>query len=107
MRARYIVARLLDKGIKPDLFIDLPEKGRDYTALGLPSQGFAINLAREGVFRDMGDDIFTNPAGKKVRRTLWGRGCHYEAFMDYWIKYKKQLSGTVAALSEYSQPVAV
>ncbi len=109
MRSKWLVERLLEAGVNPGALASLPEDGGglDYETLGFPSQGLATKLFREGVLRPRGKSMMSNSAGKKVLRTLWGRGVHFEVFLNYWLQNETQYRSRLDAVSEIEQPVAV
>ena len=108
MRAKKIIRALLEAGVNPSILEKLPEDGGlDYEALGLPNQRIATSLYREGIFRPRGKSIVLNSCGKKVLRTIWGRGVYFEDFMAHWQEFEKQSLGYPHAVSESGQPIAV
>jgi hypothetical protein len=108
MRPKYIIEDLLEAGIDPGFLAALPENGGlDYEALGFPSQGVATRLFREGILRPRGKSMVSNSAGKKALRTIWGKGVHFEVFLDYWLQNKQQYYNRLASFSECRQTIAV
>ncbi|VVB69584.1 Uncharacterised protein [uncultured archaeon] len=108
MRPKYIIEGLLEAGIDPGILAALPENsGQDYEALGFPSQGVATRLFREGILRPRGKSMMSNSAGKKVLRTIWGRGVHFEVFLDYWLQNKQLYFSRLISFSENRQKIAV
>lgn len=108
MRPKYIIEGLLEAGIDPAILAALPENGgQDYERLGFPSQGVATRLFREGILRPRGKSMVSNSAGKKVLRTIWGRGVHFEVFLDYWLENLSLYHNRLVAIPEFRQPVAV
>jgi len=108
MRPKFIIEDLLGAGINPGALAGLPENGGlDYEALGFPSQGVATRLFREGILRPRGKSMVSNSAGKKVLRTIWGKGVHFEVFLDYWLQNKQQYCNRLTSFSEYRQTIAV
>ena len=108
MRAKWIIERLLEAGIDPGALAKLPENGGlDYERLGFPTQGMATKLFRAGVLRPRGKSMVSNSAGKKVLRTIWGRGVHFEVFLDYWLQNKQQYCNRLISFSEIGQKIAV
>lgn len=108
MRPRWVIERLLEAGVNPGILAELPEDGgMDYAALGFPSQGVATKLFRAGVLRPRGKSMVSNSQGKKVLRTLWGRGVHFEVFSNYWLQNETQYRSRLDAVAESVQPMAV
>ncbi len=108
MRPKYIIENLLEAGIDPGILAGLPENGgQDYETLSFPSQGVATRLFREGILRPRGKRMVSNSAGKKVLRTIWGRGVHFEVFLDYWLKNKQQYCNRLISFSEIRQEISV
>ena len=108
MRAKRIIRALLEAGVNPGTLEKLPEDGGlDYETLGLPDQRIATSLYREGIFRPRGKSLVSNSRGKKVLRTIWGRGVYFEDFMAHWREFKKQSLGCLDAVSDSGQPIAV
>lgn len=108
MRPKYIIEDLLESGVDPGILAALPENGgQHYESLGFPSQGVATRLFRAGILRPKGKSMVQNSAGKKVLRTLWGRGVHFEVFLDYWHQNKQHYRNRLAVFQDCRQSVAV
>ena len=108
MRPKSVLRALYSADVDPSALEKLPEDGGlDYEALGFPSQVVATSLFREGILRPRGKSMVQNSRGKNVLRTIWGRGVHFEAFMDYWRNIEIQCKGRLNAVSEIQQPIAV
>jgi hypothetical protein len=101
MRAKKIIRDLLEAGVHPSTIEKLPKDGGlDYETLGLPDQRIAMSLHREGIFRPRGRSIVLNSRGKKVLRTIWGRGVYFDDFMAHWREFEKQSMSCPHAVSE-------